>query len=92
MPFTKDKYLKYKIEERIERSGIRQWLNENKQIAAALIISCILFSIIVMIIKSMPDNIVTPTLERKAWFYDLNTDKLFIENDLQRPPVAAPSG
>ena len=31
-------------------------------------------------------------LSDKAWFYDLNTGKLFVGKDKQVPPIEAPSG
>jgi hypothetical protein len=52
----------------------------------------ILLSFVVLIVRSSPDTILQKEIAHKAWFYDLNTDKLFVDEDTKIPPIVAPSG
>ena len=92
MTLKPDKYFWYKIQERLENIGIRQWLNKNFRIAVPILIACILLSFVALIVKSTPDTIIQKQIAHKAWFYDLNTSKLFIDEDTKLPPISAPSG
>ncbi|MFA5293415.1 MAG: hypothetical protein WC496_10320 [Phycisphaerae bacterium] len=85
------KYIWYDIEERLEKLGIRKWINNNPKIIIGIsIVSAVIFLLIVitLLIPSSP-----PIMQsHKAWFYDLNTNELFIRNDDRIPPIDAPSG
>ena len=92
MPFKLDKYFWYKIQEKFESLGIREWLDKNARIAVPILIACILLSFVALIVSSTPDTILQKEISHKAWFYDLNTDKLFVDEDTKLPPIPAPSG
>ena len=92
MFFKLDKYFWYKIQEKFENLGIRKWLDKNARIAIPILVACILLSFIALIVKSTPDTITQKQIVHKAWFYDLNTAELFVDEDTKLPPIVAPSG
>ena len=92
MVLKPDKYFWYKIQEKYERLGLREWLTKNARIAIPILVAFILLSFIALLVKSTPDTIMQKEIVHKAWFYDLNTKQLFVDEDTEIPPIAAPSG
>ena len=86
------RYFWYDIEERWKRLGIKKWIEQNpKAIIGITIVSLLLF-IVVLVGQLTPDKLDTPHEPEQAWFYDLNTKKLFTAKSSKLPPIKAPSG
>jgi hypothetical protein len=86
-------YWRYAIEDWWRNLPARRWVNSNPKIAIRL--SCASFAVLLVVViwvcwpscevkKELPPNL--------AWFYDLNTGKLFVAGIDETPPIAAPSG
>ncbi|HAL45776.1 MAG: hypothetical protein A2Y12_14695 [Planctomycetes bacterium GWF2_42_9] len=86
------KYLKYDIEEWLKRPAIRKWINDNPRIVIRITIATISLFLIILIFKLVPYRSPNVSMNHKAWFYDLNTKKLFAEDGDKIPPIDAPSG
>jgi hypothetical protein len=87
------KYLKYDLEDKWQRVvEVRKWLNENPGVAKimAAVSACILLIVILYFI--WPASEQKYASADKAWYYDLNTGKLFVSSAFQNPPIEAPSG
>jgi hypothetical protein len=86
------KYIWWDIEERWERLGLRSWVNNNPKIILGISIVTVIIFLLIVIAQCMPYN--PPAIPRthKAWFYDLNTNKLFVADSDNIPPIDAPSG
>jgi hypothetical protein len=87
-----DKYSLYKIREQFEQLPLREWLNKNKNMTISIVAACLLFSIIIIFASLGSDSVSPEKITQKAWFFDLNTNKLFINDDKKLPPIKAPSG
>ena len=90
--FGQDKYLRYKLHERWERLGIRNWINKNPKIVIGVCVAAVFIFLVIVIAQLMPYSPPIISQTSKAWFYDLNTDKLFITDGDRIPPIQAPSG
>ncbi len=81
------------IKERVRFLGIREWVNDHPTGAFwGAILSAGLLAIIVILQilgRSAPPKV--DTLEQE-WYYDLNTDQLFVAEKGLTPPIEAPSG
>ncbi|MCE5340295.1 MAG: hypothetical protein LLF92_04105 [Planctomycetaceae bacterium] len=86
------KYLKYELKERWQRLTVRKWINDNPKIIIRITIATVALFFILLIIKLIPYRPPKSVFNRKAWFYDLNTKKLFAEDGDKIPPIDAPSG
>ena len=86
------KYIWYDIEERWERLGLRSWINNNPKIVIGITVAAVFIFLLIVIAQLMPYRAPIISQTSKAWFYDLNTDKLFITDGDKVPPVKAPSG
>lgn len=86
------KYLKYDVEYWWQEFNLRTLLEANPLIA----ISCTAISLIILLLVIFSLSGSKPTAEyepvQKAWYYDLNTGKLFTEKANLPVPTAAPSG
>jgi len=98
MSFRLPDWLRYEIRERWERvaeklSALRRWANEQDPwiIIAITGVTLVVLLIVVIGVLSGPK---TPKIKefKKAWFYDLNTGKLFVAKSELNPPIKAPSG
>jgi len=92
-------WLRYEIREQWERLGARllparRWINrQNPRIIITITIASVLLLLTVVIWMLIPEKPLEKVeLSDKAWFYDLNTGKLFIGKNDQNPPIEAPSG
>ena len=99
MSFKLPDWLRYEIREQWERLGARllptrRWINrQNPNIIIAITIASVLLLLTVVIILLWPEKPLEKVeLINKAWFYDLNTGKLFVGKSDQIPPIEAPSG
>lgn len=90
--FGQDKYLRYKIWDQWERLGIRNWINKNPKIVIGVSAAAVFMFLVIVIAQLMPYRPPIISQTSKAWFYDLNTDKLFITDGDRIPPIQAPSG
>ena len=85
-------YFRYEIKERLERLAVRKWINQNPKIIIGITVVCG-FVFLVIVIGLLSHGKVPKVKEyKKAWFYDLNTGKLFIAKSGLIPPIKAPSG
>jgi hypothetical protein len=93
MFFTLPDWLRYEIQERWERLALRKWINKNPMIIVSIAIASVLI-LLVIIGLSMPEKTIKTVREynKKGWFYDLNTGKLFVAESDAVPPIDAPSG
>lgn len=71
---------------------IRRWINSNPKTIIRITVVSIFLLLIVIISLLMPEDTVTVQDYKKAWFYDLNTGRLFIARSDAVPPIKAPSG
>ena len=85
------KYLKYQIKDWWYQSAIKSWINSNPIIIILLTNVSVILLIIVIYIMYKPNNTVIPQTD-KAWYYDLNTSRLFVADSDKQSPIAAPSG
>ena len=99
MSFKLPDWLRYEIREQWERLGARllparRWINrQNPNMIIAITIATVLLLLTVVIWMLIPEKPLEKIeLSDKAWFYDLNTGKLFVGKDNQIPPIEAPSG
>lgn len=86
------KYIRYDIEERWERLGLRNWINNNPKIVTAISAAAVFIFLLIVISQLIPYKPLIISQTPKAWFYDLNTDKLYITDGENIPPIEAPSG
>ena len=99
MSFKFPDWLRYEVREQWERLSAkvlaaRRWINrQNPKIIIAITIASVLLLLTVVIWMLIPEKPLEKVeLSDKAWFYDLNTRKLFVGKDNQVPPIEAPSG
>ena len=71
---------------------MRKWIKENPKIVISVSAASVLMFLAIMIEQLMPYSLPIISQTSKAWFYDLNTDKLFITDGDRIPPIYAPSG
>jgi hypothetical protein len=87
------KYWRYALEDWWRNLAARKWINENPTLAIQISIAsfAVLFIVIIWLLwPSSEYKAAAPPI--KAWFYDLNTGKLFIAKAGLTSPIAAPSG
>jgi hypothetical protein len=87
--------MRHKIErlrEGFERLRMRETINEHPKAAAvvALLLVLLLASVVSRLVRRPPGR--QHRESKHAWFYDLNTGKLFVGSSKDVGPVAAPSG
>lgn len=83
-------WVKYEMIERWRKA--RAFINKNPRAVWGITIASgfIMFLVLISILSGPARPKVTES--RKAWFYDLNTKKLFVGKAKQQGPVKAPSG
>ena len=86
------KYIWYDIEERWERLGFRNWINNNPKIVIGISVASVFIFLLIVIIQLIPNKYPIVIQTDKVWFYDLNTGKLFVGDRDEIPPIQAPSG
>lgn len=86
------KYLKSDLEYRWQNLEIRKWLNNNPHIVKTAAACSAIILLIVILSLIWPEGEQKYASITKAWYYDLNTAKLFVSDLHQNPPIDAPSG
>ncbi len=99
MSFKLPDWLRYEIREQWERltaklQAARRWINQqNSKIIIGITAASVLMLLAIVIWLLTPEKPLEQIEQSdKAWFYDLNTGKLFVGKDDQNPPIEAPSG
>ena len=87
--------LRHKIEwlqDRYERLGVREAINDNPRMVTVVACVSVFLLIVVLAVVRRPGS--GPEYEegREAWFYDMNTGKLFTASSRKAGPIEAPSG
>lgn len=99
MAFRIPDVLRYEIRHRLENLGAgsdgegpRAWLNSHPVLAIAATGLSVILVVVVLAraLWSTPDS--SFPLARSAWFYDVNTGKLFPGSPKKTGPIKAPSG
>ncbi|GAH59861.1 unnamed protein product, partial [marine sediment metagenome] len=92
LKFPDFQYFRYELKERLERLAIRKWINQNPKIIIGITVVSVF--VLLTIVIGLLSGGKAPKIKdyKKAWFYDLNTGKLFIAKSDQIPPIDAPSG
>ena len=86
------KYLKYDLEYRWQNFKLKQWLENNPIIVISAASISVLILLIVMLCLVWPSPSLKYESPTKAWYYDLNTGKLFADKANLLLPIDAPSG
>lgn len=99
MRFRVPDWLSYEIRHKIERFRdscerlhIKDSINENPRTVVGVTVCSVLLLALVLLLagREMPAR--RYKAGKKAWFYDLNTGKLFRDSSKQTGPIEAPSG
>ncbi|MBN1795035.1 MAG: hypothetical protein JW804_00020 [Sedimentisphaerales bacterium] len=91
MRFEIPQWLKYEIEERWQQ--FRELINKNpKAVWGITCASVFIFLLTIIFLLSGGDSRPETKEVKKAWFYDLNTGRLFKAKDELQGPIEAPSG
>jgi hypothetical protein len=92
MPFEIPDWLRFEILHRWENLSVRKWLNRNPRIIISITVGSVLVLLVVAGL-TLPKKTAVETREyKKAWFYDLNTDELFVARGDKVAPIEVPSG
>lgn len=98
MSFRIPDWLGYEIREKweglvVKLIGVRSWLNrQNPKIIISITVVTVLI-LVTTVIGLLSSGEAPKVIEYKqAWFYDLNTGKLFVSKSKLIPPIEAPSG
>ena len=86
------KHFYYELEDRVQRLGLKEWIEWHPRAVIGITIACFLVFAMVTIGQLNPDKPVRPDEPEKVWFYDLNTKELFTAKRSKLPPIKAPSG
>ncbi len=99
MAFRIPDVLRYEIRHRLENLGVgaggdgpRAWLNAHPVLAIALMGLSVTLVVVVLAAMLWPASDSSIPLAKTAWFYDINTGKLFQGSPKKTGPIAAPSG
>lgn len=91
-------WLRYEIRERWEWvaakfGDLRRWINRQdpRLIIGVTVVTVFILFVVVISLLSGPGAPEVKEFE-KAWYYDLNTGKLFVAKSSLIPPIEAPSG
>jgi len=87
--------LGHKIEwfqDRYARLGIREAINDNPRTVTTVACVSVFLLIVVLAVIRRPASGLDYEEGREAWFYDMNTGKLFTASSKKAGPIEAPSG
>jgi len=98
MPIRIPDWVRYEIlhfwegfQHRTHKTSARAWINTNpRKVTAITAVSVLL--LLTTIVLLIPEETMEKQNYEKAWFYDLNTGKLFVANSKLSGPIKAPSG
>jgi len=81
-----------RLQDWVRQLGLPQWVNESRRLIIGVTCLCVLLLVVVAsrALKSSPGHVFQHG--KTAWFYDVNTGKLFLAGYKQVGPIAAPSG
>jgi len=91
-------WLKYEIKKKLEHVNLdglslRDWLNDlDRKWVIGITCGCVFIFMLVLFASGSDELLVESKTKGKAWFYDLNTGELFVDNADKIPPIKAPSG
>ncbi len=86
------RYIRYDIEERWDRLGLRKWINNNPKIVIGISVIAGIVFLLIVITSLIPYKPPITSESQKNWYYDLNTETLFVVDGTKIPPIDAPSG
>lgn len=99
MSFQLPDWLKYDLQKKAERLGrwwrempLRKWANENPRLVLGITVASVVLLLAVTIWLIWPEPPAPVVVQKKEWYYDLNTGKLFVAEVGLTPPIEAPSG
>ncbi len=99
MGFKLPDWFIYEIRHRLERLpcgssrlGIRDWINESPLRIGGVTVFLVLVLALVFGLSSRSGPRQDFKEGRRAWFYDQNTEELFVSSSKKAGPIAAPSG
>jgi len=81
-----------RLQDKWQRLPTRKWINNRPKLIIAIASVSVLLLLVAIITLLVPPKTKTVQHTDKQWFYDLNTDKLFIADKNLIPPIEAPSG
>jgi hypothetical protein len=81
-----------RFQDRAGQLGLRRWVNESSRlILGVTVMSALVLAVVAA--RAVRLTLVRPFPQGKtAWFYDVNTDRLFLAGSKQTGPIGAPSG
>lgn len=94
-------WLKYEVKKKLERFmpddfsfvGLRDWLDDlDRRWVIGFACACVFIFMLVLFTSGHDEAAVKSQPAGKAWFYDLNTGELFVDDADKIPPIKAPSG
>ncbi|HEV57381.1 MAG TPA: hypothetical protein ENN87_07770 [Phycisphaerales bacterium] len=86
------KYRWCRLEQWWRQWPVRQWVNQHPRLVVGMATVSTLLLLIVVVSMLIGGESAEPVTSDQAWFYDLNTGKLFAVSASKVPPVATPSG
>jgi len=93
MDWNEWKYRSYRWAQWWQQWPARQWVNQHPRAVIGVAVgSGLLFLVVVISLVIGGGEQADPTASKRAWFYDLNTGKLFAASAAKAPPIQAPSG
>jgi hypothetical protein len=87
--------LRHKIEwlgDRCRRLRIREAINDNPRVVMVIACASAFLLLVALVLIRRPESGPEYEQGRQAWFYDMNTGRLFIAGSGKAGPVKAPSG
>ncbi len=99
MLFRMPDWLNYEMQHKMERFRdwyerlrVRGMLNDSPRAVFSIALSCVLLLVIVLLVIGRDAPARHYPMGKQAWFYDLNTGKLFVASGSETGPIEAPSG
>ena len=81
------------LSEQLRLPAARRWISEHPSVVFTAVAVLVLLLVIVTLPKLFPNEPPPkPVAVEKAWYYDLNTGRLFTAEAGREPPIDAPSG
>jgi len=94
-------WFKYEVKKKLERFmpdefsfvSLRDWLDDlDRRWVIGITCGCVFIFMLVLFASGSDEVVVESKTKEKAWFYDLNTGELFVDDADKIPPIKAPSG
>ena len=81
-----------RFQDRAGQFGLRAWVNENSRLVLVVAVIAVLVLAVVTVRAFKPAAAHPFAQGKTAWFYDVNTGRLFLAGSRETGPIAAPSG